>query len=439
MREIPDKILSAIALIVILASATFAQSSSVRNTSAISDFSSGSKIGELYDISSPGGQNTNQAIAGNASTSHTGAKIPQNQTYQASDFYKPVNPITGNNINTQNTMKMPTSWELEDIGTTGRRIEKSPSDTQSQIPYTFVTPLKNEDNVGKNIDKLPDDSKTKTIDSTIQNPPSSGTANKQVDSDSQQLIDRLQKQLDDMTKSIEKQYSSNADKQNNVQQESSQLSAIPSQSRSKTTVKSSPSPALDTTQSKISLPKESPVSARRNLPIKNTKQQEKTESKEALKNDKFEEHFKNGLDYLKAGRYKKASESFTIAAMYHPDDYIVLANLAHCLFADSQYLSSAIFLIRAIELKPDYLNQQISLEDSIGDMEQIVSCRSQLEQLVELSNAPGLQFLLGYIYYRTGKIDDTRRIIETLEPQMPNSNALSAMKKTIDSIRRTPD
>ncbi len=434
MRECPDKIFIAITLLVNLATVTFAQSSSVRNTAAVPAVPSGSTIGELYDISSAGEMNTNQLVTGNVRTSRTVAQVPQNQTYQASDFYKPADSRTGNYANTQNTMKMPTSWELEDIGTTGRRIDKNPSDTQSQIPYNFLLPLKSENNTVKDNEKQTQDAKTKIGDLTIQTQPPLDSINKQADSDSQQIIDRLQKQLDDLTKSIEKQYSGEADMQN-AQPALSQLPANTGQSRSKTAVKSSPGPALDTAQSTISLPKESPVLAQQNLPVKDTMPQEKTESKEAVKNDKFEEHFNNGLDHLKAGRYKKASESFTIAAMYHPDDYLVFVNQAHSLFADGQYLSSALFIIRALELKPEYINQQISLADSIGGMEQIFSNRSQLEQIVELSNAPGLRFLLCYVYYRTGKLDDARQIIETLEPQMPNSTALAAVKKAIDSAR----
>jgi tetratricopeptide (TPR) repeat protein len=136
--------------------------------------------------------------------------------------------------------------------------------------------------------------------------------------------------------------------------------------------------------------------------------------------------------HLGIGRFYQAADAYTLAAIYNPDDPLCYAGRGHALFAAGEYVNSALHLIRAIEIDPEYVNTQIDLAELVGGPEDLNKRITDLNKWLQKSNAPGLGFLLGYVYYREGRFNEARNVMEVVMQEMPLSRATIALKMAID-------
>ncbi|MBA7675000.1 hypothetical protein ES703_83228 [subsurface metagenome] len=150
-------------------------------------------------------------------------------------------------------------------------------------------------------------------------------------------------------------------------------------------------------------------------------------------NDKFNQHIRAGEMYLKQGRYYRAADSFTMASIYKPDDPLAYAGRSHALFAAGEYMSSALFLSRTLEIFPEYARFKIDLVAMVGDRDKLESRIADVEEWFQRSEAPELQFLLAYVYYQMGRLDRAKEAIDAAYEKLPDSPAVIALKKAIDS------
>ena len=149
--------------------------------------------------------------------------------------------------------------------------------------------------------------------------------------------------------------------------------------------------------------------------------------------DKFNRHMRAAEEYLKRGRYYRAADAYTLAAIYKPDDPLAYAGKSHALFAAGEYMSSALFLARALEIFPEYAQFKIDLVAMVGDKDKLESRLANVEEWLDESNAAELQFLLGYIYYQMGRQEEAEEMIYAAFERMPESPAVVALKKAITS------
>ncbi len=152
--------------------------------------------------------------------------------------------------------------------------------------------------------------------------------------------------------------------------------------------------------------------------------------------DKFNRHMRAAEEYLKRGRYYRAADAYTLAAIYKPDDPLAYAGKSHALFAAGEYMSSALFLARALEIFPEYAQFKIDLVAMVGDKDKLESRLANVEEWLDESNAAELQFLLGYVYYQMGRQKEAERMIYVAFKRMPESPAVVALKKAITSSLR---
>jgi len=162
--------------------------------------------------------------------------------------------------------------------------------------------------------------------------------------------------------------------------------------------------------------------------------------------NKFEEYFKAGQEYLKQGKYYRAVDAYTLASVYKADPAgslsqreaaaLVYVGKSLALFAAGEYISSALFLGRALQAdKLSVASFQFSvpadkIDDRIADAQECLSlCRETGQQ----TTVGELQFLLGYIYLRTGKLSDAKRAIDEACEKLPDSLPIIALKRAIDS------
>ncbi|OHB79930.1 MAG: hypothetical protein A2Z25_07825 [Planctomycetes bacterium RBG_16_55_9] len=157
-------------------------------------------------------------------------------------------------------------------------------------------------------------------------------------------------------------------------------------------------------------------------------------SLESFTQSRFNKHISDAEEHLKAGRYYRAADSFTLAAVYQPDNPVVLAGRGHALFAAGEYMSSALFLARALAIQPDYLQATVDLAAVLGGADKLAARTADVEQWLARSGAPQLQFLLSYVYFRTGRLDQARQAIAEAHKKMPDSPAVEVMRTAINQV-----
>ena len=152
----------------------------------------------------------------------------------------------------------------------------------------------------------------------------------------------------------------------------------------------------------------------------------------SLSQAKFTQHILAAQTYLKQGRYYRAADSFALASVYKRDDPGAYAGRAYALFAAGEYVSSALFLSRALEASPQYVQTKVDLAALLGNKSTLNVRIANVEASLERTGTPELRFLLGYIYYRTGNLNRAKQAIDTAYDKMPQSQAVQAVKKAID-------
>lgn len=155
----------------------------------------------------------------------------------------------------------------------------------------------------------------------------------------------------------------------------------------------------------------------------------------AFSEDKYNEYMKAAEMYQKQGKYYRAASAYTLASIYKPDEALAHAGRSLALFAAGEYMSSALYLSRAIELSPEYAKTKVDLLAILGtdDKEQLTSRIDEIEQWYKRSDESDLQFLLGYVYYQAGELDKAKEAIDAVHTRMPNLPAVNTLKKVIDN------
>jgi len=195
---------------------------------------------------------------------------------------------------------------------------------------------------------------------------------------------------------------------------------------------------LDTRYEILDTRRESPI---QNPPLGDEALRRRTpesgiENLESFSQAKFNEHMSAAQDHLKAGRYYRAADSFTLAAVYQPGNPVVLVGRAHALFAAGEYMSSALFLARALAIHPDYAQAQVDLAVMLGGADKLAERTADIEQWLARSGSGQLQFLLGYVYFHTGRLSQAKQAITEAYEKMPNSPAVGAMRTAINQAAK---
>jgi hypothetical protein len=152
---------------------------------------------------------------------------------------------------------------------------------------------------------------------------------------------------------------------------------------------------------------------------------------------RFNHHFQKAQEQLKSGRYFAAADSFAMASIYKADEPLCLAGRGHALLAAGEYISSALFLSRAIEVDSEFLKKKIDLAATLGGQHILGSRIADIKEWLLRSGSGQLDFLLGYIYYRIGRLGPAQEAIDAAYAKMPQSAAVLAVKKAVeDAIGR---
>ncbi|MCP4609488.1 MAG: hypothetical protein GY845_12310 [Planctomycetes bacterium] len=153
---------------------------------------------------------------------------------------------------------------------------------------------------------------------------------------------------------------------------------------------------------------------------------------DAFSMSRFNNHFQEAQEHLKSGRYYAAADSFAMACIYKPDEPLCFTGRGHALLGAGEYMSSALFLSRAIEANPEYLKTKIDLAAVLGGQHIIDSRIADIREWLGRSGSGQLDFLLGYTYYRIGRLGPAQQAIDAAYVKMPQSAAVITVKKAVD-------
>lgn len=149
--------------------------------------------------------------------------------------------------------------------------------------------------------------------------------------------------------------------------------------------------------------------------------------------EQFEQYLREGDGYLKQGIFYWAADAYTLAALYKPSDYRSYAGKSRAFFAAGEYITSAKSLAQALVIRPEYARVKVDFEALIGDKDKLDTRVVDLEKWVEKSGAVELRFLLGYVYFQTGRLDEAKEAIAAVEEKMPDMPAVKALKQALKS------
>ena len=149
--------------------------------------------------------------------------------------------------------------------------------------------------------------------------------------------------------------------------------------------------------------------------------------------DKFNQHIRAAEQYLKQGKYYRSADAYTLASIYKPDDPLAYAGKGHALFAAGEYMSSALFLSRALEIFPGYVHFKVDIVAMVGDQDKIETRLADARQWVQMTDAAEMRFLLGYVYYQMGRFEWAKTAVDAAYEKMPTP-AVTTLKKAIDEM-----
>jgi len=156
-------------------------------------------------------------------------------------------------------------------------------------------------------------------------------------------------------------------------------------------------------------------------------------SLEAFSEARFRQSMAEAQARLKQGKYYMAAGFFDQAHIFDSTKPEALAGKGLALFAAGEYVSSALYLARAIEMSEQYARSDVDLAAMLGQRDVLERRIADAEEWLERSCSAELEFLLAYIYYRTGMLEKAQKSIEAASKEMPGSKAVATLKKVIDA------
>ena len=146
---------------------------------------------------------------------------------------------------------------------------------------------------------------------------------------------------------------------------------------------------------------------------------------------KFGEYLAAGEDYLRQGQFYKAADAFELASVWRPEDALVVLARSHALFAAGEYMSSSIYLHRALLKDPRLAKVRVDIASLIGDRDVYDNRLVELSTWQQRSNSGEMAFLGAYILLQDGKIARAQEMIMTAADTLQNAPALEILAEAL--------
>ncbi len=134
-----------------------------------------------------------------------------------------------------------------------------------------------------------------------------------------------------------------------------------------------------------------------------------------------------GETYMRQGRFYRAVDAYKMALLYEPRNALACAGRSHALFAAGEYMSSALFLTRALSAFPEYAQHKVDLVALIGT-ETLETRIADIKDRLNLIDTAELRLVLGYVYFRMGDMSAAKFMLDAAAPALGDNPALKAIR-----------
>ncbi len=148
--------------------------------------------------------------------------------------------------------------------------------------------------------------------------------------------------------------------------------------------------------------------------------------------DRFNNSMRAAESYMQEGKFYLAADAYAVACMYKPEDPLAYAGQSHALFAAGEYISSSLYLAKAIEMFPGYVDFQVDIVAMIGDADTVEKRINDINQLRQSGGAAELNFLLAYINMQLGRLQKANEAITAANERMPDLAAVKLLQQAIE-------
>lgn len=163
-----------------------------------------------------------------------------------------------------------------------------------------------------------------------------------------------------------------------------------------------------------------------------TKPLPRTSQADKMFEEKSAEYMLAALQLLKQGDFYQAADAFTWASLYRPSEPAGYVGKGIALFAAGEYMTASHLVAAGLNLSADYAKTTLDLADMLGGKEKLDSRISDLAKSAKTGNAGELYFLLAFIQYKAGQLEQAKASIDKAENKMPNEQIVKALKTIIN-------
>ncbi|MHC4291624.1 MAG: tetratricopeptide repeat protein [Planctomycetota bacterium] len=158
----------------------------------------------------------------------------------------------------------------------------------------------------------------------------------------------------------------------------------------------------------------------------------KHETFAALAEEKFATYMNAAEDFVAKGQFYKAADTYALAIVWKPKNAQGYLGQSFSLFAAGEYMSSAYYLSRAMELDSKEALRKYDLAAFVGGRDVFESRALEMATWQQRSGSGELAFLLAYVSYQDEKAVLAKSAINTAKDAMPDSKAVTLLKNIID-------
>lgn len=155
---------------------------------------------------------------------------------------------------------------------------------------------------------------------------------------------------------------------------------------------------------------------------------------QAYAQTKFNTFMKAGEMYLKQGEYDKAVDAYSLASVYRSHQVLAVAGKSHALLGRRAYSSSALHLIRVLNVLPDYAKTDMGLSDLMGGPKAVKDHIDRLASHAEGKYVPELKLLLAFVYVQMGDVGLAQEVLEDVPPDSSYEIARVALLEASRSV-----
>ncbi|MCE5185603.1 MAG: hypothetical protein LLF76_05700 [Planctomycetaceae bacterium] len=154
-------------------------------------------------------------------------------------------------------------------------------------------------------------------------------------------------------------------------------------------------------------------------------------SYDALAQARFAAYMQTAESYIKEGKFYKAADVYELASVWQPKNARSYLGKGIALFAAGEYMSSAYYIGRAIELDPALAGRAFSFAGLIGDRDVFENRLVEIAEWQKKSNSGELAFLMAYVLLNDGRTAQATEAIDKAVKLMPDSASAQALHQVI--------